>query len=129
MELLNINILFMCIIIRLSHGRDIGITSSNKLMNSLLKTETNTPETCSRILNAYNASALHEVSLLQFITCNIVLIPRSSNSLATISSIHGGRVAKGLACIARGDGFAPHLRWYFRDLFLESIQSPARRDL
>ena len=32
-------------------------------------------------------------------------------------SIHGGRVAKALACNARGDGFAPHLRRYFRDLF------------
>ena len=32
-------------------------------------------------------------------------------------TIHGGRVAKALACNARGDGFAPHLRRYFKDLF------------
>ena len=44
-------------------------------------------------------------------------------------SIHGGRVVNALACNARGDGLASHLRRYFRDLFLESIQSPARRDL
>ena len=36
-------------------------------------------------------------------------------------SIHGDRVAA-LACNVGGDGFAPHLRRYFRDLFLESIQ-------
>ena len=42
---------------------------------------------------------------------------------------HGGRVANALACNARGDGFAPHLRRYFINLFLESIQSPALRDL
>ena len=32
-----------------------------------------------------------------------------------------------LSCNARGDGFAPLLQRYFRDLFLESIQSLARR--
>ena len=32
-------------------------------------------------------------------------------------------MAKALACNARGDGFAPHRRRYFRDLFLESIVS------
>ena len=44
-------------------------------------------------------------------------------------SIHGGRVVNAIACNARGDGFASHLRRYFRELNLESIQSPARRDL
>ena len=28
-----------------------------------------------------------------------------------------------LACNVKGDAFAPHLRWYFRNLFLESIVS------
>ena len=32
-------------------------------------------------------------------------------------------MVKALACNAGGDGFAPHLRWYFRDFFLESIVS------
>ena len=44
-------------------------------------------------------------------------------------SIHGDRVANALPCYAKGDGFAPHLRWYSRDLFLELIQSPVLRDL
>ena len=34
-----------------------------------------------------------------------------------------------LVCNATGDGFAPHLRRYFRDSFLESILFPALRDL
>jgi len=42
-------------------------------------------------------------------------------------SIHGGRVANALGCNARGHGFAPQSRR--NDLFLESIQSPAQRDL
>ena len=50
------------------------------------------------------------------------------NNLSCMS-IHGGRVAKALACDPRGDGFAPHLRRYFRDLFLESIHSLAQRYL
>ena len=41
--------------------------------------------------------------------------------------IHGARVAEALACNARGDGFAPHLRSYFRDLLLEPIQSVSQR--
>ena len=40
----------------------------------------------------------------------------STGGNGSYSSIHGGRVAKALACNARGDGFAPHLRRYFRDL-------------
>ena len=50
-------------------------------------------------------------------------------SNANSNTIHGGRGVNALACSARNDGFAPHLRRHFRDLFLEPIQSPARRDL
>ena len=38
-------------------------------------------------------------------------------------TVHSGRVANALACNAGDDRFAPHLWRYFRDLFLESIQS------
>ena len=51
------------------------------------------------------------------------------HALLSQQSIHGGRVDKALACNTRGDRFALHLWRYFRDLFLELIQSPARRDL
>ena len=37
-------------------------------------------------------------------------------------SIHGDRMAKALACNARGDGFEPHIRRHTRGLFIESIQ-------
>ena len=47
----------------------------------------------------------------------------SSSTQDIYSNNHGGRVANALACNARVDGFAPHLRRYFRDLFLESIVS------
>ena len=44
-------------------------------------------------------------------------------------SIRGGRLhGDELACNAGGDGFAPHLRWYFRDLFLEPTRSLTQRD-
>ena len=41
--------------------------------------------------------------------------------------IHSDRVVNALACNSRGDGFALHLRQYFRDIFLESVHSPAWR--
>jgi hypothetical protein len=53
------------------------------------------------------------------------LIYRGSSLWYPHSLIHGGRVANALASNAKGDGFASHLHWYFRELFLESIQSPA----
>ena len=61
---------------------------------------------------------------LVFSYSNMVLKPSSSTL-----SIHSGRVANTLARDARGDGFTPHLRQYFRDLFLESIQSSELMDL
>ena len=45
-------------------------------------------------------------------------------------TINGGQVANSsFACNAIGDGFTHHLSWYFSDVFLESIQSPAQRYL
>ena len=47
----------------------------------------------------------------------LVLLPDSS----PINS--RGRVAKALACNARGDGFAPQLQRHFRDLFISRIDT------
>ena len=47
----------------------------------------------------------------------LISSPKGLASSCITLSIHGGRVAWALACNARGDGFARHLRRYFRDLF------------
>ena len=73
------------------------------------------------ILSALLRNVHLEYPVLHTVVYELLLIIKTS--------IHGGRVAKALACNTRDDGFAPHLRRYFRDLFLESIQSPARTDL
>jgi hypothetical protein len=39
--------------------------------------------------------------------------------ISSTASIHGGRMAKALACNARGDEFAHHLRLYLNELFID----------
>ena len=101
------------------HGMQVQIF----ILHSLIYTDQSNNYRPIQTTPAASIYALLYLGLFVYITFCII-ITRYEESIRYLS-IHGGRLVSALACNARGDGFAPHLRRYFRDL----IQSPARRDL